>query len=555
MIKIDTENEVARKFLSKSKGLIKDNIALNLKLGKQNYGKKKYSRALGHYREVLKLESYNKDALDGEQDSLAKLQTQIKEHFNKGVEAFNDQKFRVATAEFENVLSLDREYAPAIEWLDKSKQQYEANKVSILVNDNIQKGIDLYQNKTYERAKIAFERAFELDPNNEKAKSYIEKCDEKLAKASKQEKTAKKIAEGMLKFRRKKYNEAITILKEAQEIDPENQNIKDYINFAIKARKESMNKAYNDGINYFNEGNLLKARENLEKALENNPKHEKARKKLAEVKSAIFEKVSKAKRDGKKNFKAGEYDKANKDFKTVLMYDPENEEIEDYIQMTQSIEDYKDEAKVFMSKKQYGKAIDSLNNVLKYNKDDQKVKQMIKEASAKGKKEASKWFNEGLDYFEKGDLKEAENRFRRVKSVDPTHSEAIRNLSKVEKEIERKVKSYYKTGLSYYDQKNYKKAISEFNKVLDLKSNYKDTRLRLQKAKKAYQKTRVKEKKLSEQKVQAFLFDGIKLYREGKLKEAISEWEKVLRVYPKHEKALKYIKRAEYKLRELEKLE
>lgn len=554
VLKIDKDNEIAKQFLKKSQSLVKDNIALNLRLGKQEYNNKNYARSLAHYREVLKLDKKNKTAKKGADQSFAKLQTEIKLHFNKGVDAYNNKKYKTALDEFEKTLALDKEYPPAIEWHKKASAKFEQNKESLTIEEYMDNGKDYFQNKNFKQAKIFFQKVLDIDPNHKKAKSNIKRCDKEIAKMAKQEEIAKIITEGLIHYRRKKFNKAIDVWRKAKKIEPQNKIIDDYIKFAQKAKVESLNKFYNDGVRYYEEGNLIKAKENLDKALQTNPNHSKARQKLAEVKSSIFEIVSRAKKDGKNDFRNSDYDGAEKNFQTVLKYDPENEEINDYIQMTKRIQDYIEEGNRHYKKGAYIEAIESFNNVLEYNKNDTKAKKLIQKALQKGKRQASKWYNNGLRFYKNGELKKAQNRFSSVLKADPDHDEAKSMLKKVDKEINSKVSAYYKNGLSYYEQKNYKKAISEFNKILDLKGNYKDTRRLLAKSNKIYDKQTSKQRALSQQKVQEYLFSGIKLYRDGKLKAAITEWKKVLKVYPNHAKATKYINRAKYKLSQLEKL-
>ncbi|MBU1076495.1 MAG: PorV/PorQ family protein [Spirochaetes bacterium] len=551
---IDPDNEIAKQFLKKSRALITDSIELNLKLGKKEFDQNNYSKALEHYREVLKLDKDNKEGKEGADRSFAKLQTEIKVVFNKGVEAYNNKKYKTAVEEFENVLKLDKEYSPAIDWLEKARSKYEDNKVTLTIDEYLQSGKEYFQNKNYKQAMVFFNKVLELDGKNKQASSYIEMCNREIAQLGKQEEIAKIITDGLIHFRRKKFNEAIEVWQKAKTIDPQNQIIDDYIKFAQKAKEESLNKFYNDGVTFFNEGNLLKAKENLEKALQTNPNHTIARQKLAEVKSAIFEISSKAKKDGKGNFNNGDYDKALESFEIVLKYESENEEISDYQEMTIKIQDLLKDGRAHLDKDDYIEAIESFNNVLEYNKNDAKAKELVRQALLKGKKQASKWFNDGLDYYKKGELKKAQSRFSSVLKADPNHEEANKQLSEVEKEIDNKVRSYYKTGLAYYEQKNYKDSITEFNKIQDLKGNYRDSRILLAKASKIYDQQTSNQRQVSQQKVQEFLFSGIKLYRDGKLKEAISEWQKVLKVYPNHSKAIKYINRAKYKLSQLEKL-
>ncbi len=368
------------------------------------------------------------------------------------------------------------------------------------------------------------------------------------SKTNKEELIHKKITEGMLNARRGKFDEAIKIFEEAQKMDPDNEKIKSYINYVKKTKKLSMERSYDAGARFFKEGNLFEAREKFQKALAANPKNDKARKKLAEVNAVILEKTSKAKKEGKNNFNKGKYSEAIEDFKLVRKFNPDDEEIEDYLRNTEKIEILLAEAKNFMSRGKYTDAMYNYKTIKELNKYDPNIDGLKKIAETKGEGEVSKWFNEGLEHYEKGDLKEAEKRFLGVLSINKNHAEAKKNLAKVEKGINKKISSYYKAGNSYYGRKDYKNAITEYTKVLELKHKYKDTSRKLAKARKEYDKESSGQRQREANKIQELLYKGIELYRKKEYKKAIELWKKVLKLDPHNEKPKKYIKRSEYQL-------
>ncbi|MBN1898194.1 MAG: tetratricopeptide repeat protein [Spirochaetes bacterium] len=554
VLEIDKNNAVAKRFLSKAQSLIKDYVNSNLKLANKEYQAENYVKALEYYREVLKLDSDNQPAGKGEKDSRMKLDSTIKQYFNKGVEYFDKNEMKKSITEFEKALDLDPEYTPAKNFLTKARKKYEENKQAYQIQEYWQNGQDLFQNRNFEKAKGFFEKVLESEPNNMKASEYIERCNKELAVLQKQEQIAKIIADGMIFYRRRKYSDAIEVWQKVKEVDPENKLIDEYISYAKRAQEESLNKYYNDGTKYFQEGDLLRAKESLEKALEANPRHQKAKRKLAEVKAAIYQRVMQTQKAGKEEFKKGNYDEAAEQFENVLQYEKDNDEIEDYLRMSQEAKSAMIQGKDLFKQKKYSEAMEKFNFVMDLNKDDSKAKQAYNQVLAEGKKQLSTWYNEGIDFYNKGALKSAYLRFKSVVETDPTHQEGKKMLDKVDTEIEKKCSSLYKSGLSYYESKDYKKAIDQFNDIMELRNNYKDARLILAKAQKNYDQLTAKERKVASEKIQVRLYAGIKLYRDGKLNEAIREWEKVLAVDPGNAKATKYINRARYKIKQLEKL-
>lgn len=67
-------------------------------------------------------------------------------------------------------------------------------------------------------------------------------------------------------------------------------------------------------------------------------------------------------------------------------------------------------------------------------------------------------------------------------------------------------------------------------------------------------KTLPQYKNVSQQLQQAYLFLGMEHYTEGEPEEAIRVWNKVLRIDPKHEKALAYIRKTKQELQRIKEL-
>ena len=554
VLKIDPQNQVALEFLNKANSLVKDYIKSNLKLAENYYDKKDYGKALGAYREVLNLEPDNKEAKKGVEKVREKISEQLKAHYDKGLEYFNKEKLKEAIDELKKALELDPEYILAKQLLEQAEKKYEENKAKYTIQENLEIGIDYFQNKNYTKAKEYFTKVLEIDPNHKEAKDYLEKTEKELEYLKKQEEIAQVIGEGMIAFRRKKFNEAIEIWQKAKEKDPENKLIDEYIEYAKRSQAESINKFYNEGLEYLKNGDLLSAKDSFEKAVQSDPQFKEAQSKLTEVKSLILQKIHSSKNKGKEEFKNGNYEEAIKYFNEVLSYEKDNEEVADLLRSANEALTALNDGKALLKKGDYSEAIEKFNLVLDLNNNDKKVQDYINEALLLGKKQSADWFNDGMKYYQNGDLKKALVRFSSVVKVNPEHKEAQEMLKKVSSEIETKCAKLYNEALSYYNNGDYKNSISRFEAILGLVNDYKDTRSYLSKARSIYNKLTEKERQASSEKVQEYLFNGIKFYRDEKYEEAIAEWEKVLKIDPNNDKALKYISRAKYKLQQLEKL-
>ena len=109
------------------------------------------------------------------------------------------------------------------------------------IQENIQKGLMLYDIGQYNEALDIFGQALESDPNNEFLKQYYDKTkmetmetDEELDAVAK-----RKYLEGVDRFLLGKYEEAISIWEEILETNPYNKKIMEALNGARERLRRS----------------------------------------------------------------------------------------------------------------------------------------------------------------------------------------------------------------------------------------------------------------------------------------------------------------------------
>jgi len=556
VLKIDSDNSIAKEYLEKAKSMIKDAVVLYNKQGDKLYKEAKYPEALQSYRQTLLISPDNSAAQAGVKKCRSKLKERIDKIFDVAMEQYNQKEYRKAIQNFGEVLKLDPDHQTAKDFLEKSKKLFEKNKVVIIQRENYNNGEDYFRNRNFSKAKDFFQKVIDINDKNTMAKKaidYIKRCDEELKKTKSEEEIAKKFTQGIMAFKKRKYDDAIQIWQEIKKLDPENKFVDKYIEYAKKAQDERGNKNYQDGLSAYKTGDYLKAQKFFKKALEVNPNLKKAKMYLSKVNTYIATEVEKKRIEGDTYFKADNYDGALKDYQTILTYEPDNDEIKDKVALTKKILDRYNKGVDNFDSKNYADAIDYFKQMADLNPSSAIAEKYIKRATQEGKKQVKAWFSQGLEFMQNNELRRAKNRFASVLRADPNNSEAKKKLKEVEKMIAVALKSAYNTGLSAYNKKQYSKAIRAFNQVLALQDPYKDAFALKQKALRYNDKSRAEAEKRKKAKAQEYMADGIKLYRDDKLKEAIKSWEKVLDLFPNDAQAKKYIARAKYKLQQLNK--
>src|SRR3989338_2620022 len=135
-----------------------------------------------------------------------------------------------------------------------------------------------------------------------------------------------------------------------------------------------------------------------------------------------------------------------------------------------------------------------------------------------------------LSLYEDGDYTGAIHEFLKAKEKYPKNSEILKYINL----------SYYKQGISDFEKGEYKKALQMF---LNLKPDFEKVSDYIKKAREALKKT-----------VNDCYKNGLKLFREQKLTQAIEQWNMVIEIEPEHKKAKEYIEKAKNLLKSLEQL-
>jgi tetratricopeptide (TPR) repeat protein len=141
------------------------------------------------------------------------------------------------------------------------------------------------------------------------------------------------------------------------------------------------------------------------------------------------------------------------------------------------------------------------------------------------------------------------NAYRAALAVAPNDSEAKNGLTRVNTMISDKVKKSGDKGHKLFDQGDKKGAKSQFEAVLKLDPTNADANDYIQRLTGSQSNA-----KANAEKVKQLYYQGVDLYVNNKIKDAIKVWQQLLVLDPNHEDARKNIARAQAKLKALENL-
>jgi len=369
-----------------------------------------------------------------------------------------------------------------------------------------EQGLANYEAGNYKSAMENFSEALFLDPTNKQAKYYLEKAGRKFLE----------------EVEARRESERKEILKRAKTV--------------IAERKKKIKESYDKGRRHYKRSEFLKAGEAFNATLEIEPEHKEAKKYLELIGKRLEEIVNKG------------------EFETVG-------------------ELYYAQGTVFYIKGEWGKAISQWENALKIDPSNKEISEFIKIAKKRRQEEesfekAEVLYRDGLAHYNKGKINEAIKQLEEVIKFNPQHRKAQELLAKVREKVtamkkeekERKlretVEKRYFRGIDYYAEGQFNKAIKEWKEVLRIDPTHRGAKDYLKKARDKIARVNSREKgkkggarSAKEEKIEVYYRQGINYYLAGGFKEAIRQWEEVLKMEPSHNGARGYIAKAKERLK------
>lgn len=284
-----------------------------LALGSTNFNAQQYDDAKDAYNKVLKLDKANAEALqqlekiDAIQDQMA-ADKDKKENFDKLVAKanadFEEKDYQDAIKGYEAALVVFPEDGFAQQRLTDSK----AALAAMMAAENLEReykslmdqGEDAMKNEQYAQSKKFYQDALLLKPEDALAKSKVEDIDNKLAliaqNQSKEENYKSAMDLGAQYFEqsdllsaKEQYQKALEIFPERKEASSQIEKIDSQLLAQQKQREleDSYAVAVRDGESYLTAEDYVLAKENFEKASALKPNEQLPKDKLAEIQSKL----------------------------------------------------------------------------------------------------------------------------------------------------------------------------------------------------------------------------------------------------------------------------
>lgn len=347
------------------------------------------------------------------------------------------------------------------------------------------------------------------------------------------------------------FDDAAEAFKQAFKINPKDSNAAIGQAQAIKSATDThlvkgdnlaVNGQYGDAIAEWN------------KALQYDPTNEHALSSIKDAQPKMKFEVDKYYASGKAYAKKGETIKALNEWSLGQQMDPSDERFQKAItglnaKKKDRVKALIAEAEGYYEAKDFAAALKDYQKAKEIDPENEKVRKRLKQLKSKQSDASDTVYAKAKKSYSNGDLKNALKYLEQAKEINPNSAEVASFLFKVQKDITLKVKALDAEGVSLFDGGNKEKAAKKFQEVLALKSSDETANDYVKKM-----TGQQSQAKVDAEKVKALYYEGVSLYINGKIHEAIAKWQECQRLDPGNVNAQKNIEKAQAKLQSIEKL-
>ncbi len=420
-------------------------------------------------------------------------------HQDRGIEYINQKNYTEARIELDKAITLDtgnetvHYYMGYLEYLegDYKKALLALDKVKGTEREDMKKALSsmlynvggaMQKDEDWEGAVNAFSQAAAISKQDPELRFYL----------------------GYSNMKAKRFDAAIEAFKDALKLDTKHQRAA--VNLAIVS-EIAMKSHLNLGEDYLKNGSYNEALKEFNLSLSIDPGNQKglkgkdaAEKKIENLKGLAQEKrkreIAAKLLEGDRFIAKGKYLEAKKSFEEAAALEPGNQKAREGIGKTskllkeaKGIHDERMSAGIKAYKEgSYSQALSAFGDALQVDPNRAEAQKMQMETRARIGELIGPWLKAGADAYKKGDTDSAIISFKKVLNTDPANQEAGEYLGKMDTQkakasVDKEIEKHYLKGIERYTEGKYREAIESWKKVLELDSGHEKAILNIEKAK------------------------------------------------------------------------
>jgi len=321
------------------------------------------------------------------------IEKDIKEHFEQGKKYFYNGQILKAYSEFKNVLSVSPGHKGARDFMSRIEVSVEGAEVTKDIANFFTLGENYYRKGDLVSARAMFEDIIALNPDHQGAKDYISKIEQRYGEV-----VDSIFVRAVSYYERANYSDALVEMKKVLTLNPDHREAKEYIAL-IEEKRSELNR--------------------IELALKKKQEEERKNRKI----STCLEKALNC-------CKRKQWAKAIKSLNEVLALVPNHK-----VALEHTAICYYEQGLILHSEDKLLEALDTFNNVLKFNPEHKEAQEQISRIEQECERKAEEFNRKGLVEYTKGNLKEAIEAWENALRFNPDLETAQKNLERARREI------------------------------------------------------------------------------------------------------------------------
>lgn len=560
VLRLDPGHYLASFYLEKAAGQKEQSVRMRLELGAQFMNKKEYSRAIKEYREVLALDPQNRTASREVKEALDELKERIDRHYHAGEKLFRKQEYSGARAEFVRILDLDPGYVPALDYAARCDQRIRESDRQGKIEAFLERGREYYKNRLFEEAEKELQNVLAVDSGHKEALSLLSECQKEIGDSRNKDKVSELFNLVARAYREENFREAFRILEDISRIDPGNELVRKYLQVTRVKWDNYCEDYYGRARKMEEEGDFFTAGNFYRKVLLSNTNFRDVRLILERYDQKIEDYVQSTRKKARQLYGERQYGDSYVLWDRISKLRPRDAEAGKYVLLTASkaekiilAERTFGEAERAYSESRWKEALIGFQKALALNPGlRNRYEEKYKRGCEAGIRDRLNIvLNDGVAFLEKNDYTNAFSHLSIVHEIAPDNERAGRYFLDVKSKVEETSLALLKQSRDFFQRENWGEAYRRIRLALQYAPSSEEIRGFSKEVEERYFRVRQETERRTRKDTDALLFEGIRLYRAGRLSEAIAKWREVGAVDPGNSKARDYIVRAESKLKKL----
>jgi len=359
---------------------------------------------------------------------------------------------------------------------------------------------------------------------------------------------ARQLLEAQSLLAMKEYSRALQAFAMLLEVDPQHADARQGFDQSRDAIEKQLDQRLVEGAEALENGDLESASAAFAQVLEQRPEQAEALEGVQRIEALRSAMIGDELQWARRAFSEGDYAAAREHFQNVLRQLDTPPLRNEYLAFETAVESrlsgLLSAARAARSEHDFRKALRLYRQARKVAADPESISDELAATLREADETMLSLLVQAREAFENAEAGKSVQLLRDVLRIEPSQPQALELLEKARVAARQESERLLAQGLMFQEQKNLPRARKAFEQALQIDPY-------LHEARTALDKLDLQARKLSEAQVERLYLEGVAFYTRGEYRQAMSNWRKVLEIDKGHAKSIRNLDKAQRKLVQL----